>query len=463
MRRYEAIKVSGLRMLCACLLLFMTGNRTMAEERMDDLKKRTPMDLSFKQLWKRRFVFDAELPFPKDITFLPCGHYAADVTSLPAEMQLVTKSGDVKMCIEAPVDVQPPYTMHAAFGGKARVGLFVTKDGVTRLSKLVPLPDGFDPREKSYTTDLVMRGAGGAGDVKSSLSAGMGQADVRFVTRGRENTLYWEDGRIFFTFSVRACGAEGVASFDPAKLDVRLEGIILFDYGDGKLRNDVACHLFHDEEAGEWRAFVSNFSTGGDGLGNGLNGRAEGGLNSAWCKENPLHGLNVMKAKSLGLKGLMHEDPSGIWDPEAKKWRLLLCTFVKGIKAQMLESDNWDGPYVPLTEIVPEDSTGTTIQWMNGVRYCFSGSAEHALYVYSYPLLKKLGKLKLDVEPWGDTPLETSWGVMKTTNSRVWPCFAELPDGYPYKYILLTMDRINIPGMPNPNWTYGGLYIYGAN
>ena len=463
MRRFEAIKISGLRMLCACLLLFMTGNRTMAEEQMDDLKKRTPMDLSFKQLWKRRFVFDAEIPFPKDVTFLPCGHFAADVTSLPAEMQLVTKDGDVKMCIEAPVDVQPPYTMHAAFGGKARVGLFVTKDGVTRLNKLVPLPDGFDPREKSYTTDLVMRGAGGAGDVKCSLSAGMGQADVRFVTRGRENTLYWEDGRIFFTFSVRACGAEGVASFDPAKLDVRLEGVILFDYGDGKLRNDVACHLFHDEEAGEWRAFVSNFSTGGDGLGNGLNGRAEGGLNSAWCKENPLHGLNVMKAKSLGLKGLMHEDPSGIWDPEAKKWRLFLCTFVKGIKAQMLESDNWDGPYVPLTEIVPEDSTGTTIQWMNGVRYCFSGSAEHALYVYSYPLLKKLGKLKLDVEPWGDTPLETPWGVMKTTNSRVWPCFAELPDGYSYKYILLTMDRINIPGMPNPNWTYGGLYIYGAN
>ncbi|MBR4371244.1 MAG: hypothetical protein IKS92_09375 [Victivallales bacterium] len=58
----------------------------MSEERMDELKKRTPMDLSFKQLWKRRFVFDAELPFPKDVTFLPCGHYAAEVTSLPAEM-----------------------------------------------------------------------------------------------------------------------------------------------------------------------------------------------------------------------------------------------------------------------------------------------------------------------------------------------------------------------------------------
>ena len=460
MRRFETRKSSVWTICASLLLVFMTGNRTMAEERMDELKKRTPMDLSFKQLWKRRFVFDAELPFPQDVTFLPCGHYAAEVTSLPAEMQLVTKDGDVKMRVEAPSDVTPPYTFHVAFCGKSRCGVYVTKDGVTRLNKLAPLPNGFDPRDKTWTMELVMRGHGGIGDVKKTLTAGMGQADVRFVTRGRQNALYWEDGRLFFTFSVRIFGGfQGVASFDPAKLDVRLEGTIMFDYGDGKLRNDLASHLFYDEEAGEWRAFVSNFSTGGDGL----NGRAEGGLNSAWSKENPLHGFSVMKAKSLGLKGLMHEDPSGIWDPDAKKWRLFLCTFVKGIKAQMMESDNWDGPYEPLTEIVPEDSTGTTIQWMNGVRYCFSGSAEHALYVYSYPLLKKLGKLKLDVEPWGDTPLETPWGVMKTTNSRVWPCFAELPDGYPYKYILLTMDRINIPGMPNPNWTYGGLYIYGAN
>ncbi len=462
MMRFLQSKSSGFRAAFACLLLVlvMTGNKIMAEQQMDELKKRTPMDLSFKQIWKRRFVFDAEIPFPKDVSFLPCGHYAADVTSLPAEMQLVTKNGNVKMRVEAPSDVTPPYTFHVAFCGKSRCGVYVTKDGVTRLSKLAPLPDGFDPRDKTWTTELSMRGSGGMGDVKKTLTAGMGQADVRFVTRGRQNALYWEDGRLFFTFSVRIFGGfQGVASFDPAKMDVRLEGTIMFDYGDGKLRNDVASHLFFDEEAGEWRAFVSNFSTGGDGL----NGRAEGGLNAAWCKDNPLHGLSVMKAKSLGLKGLMHEDPSGIWDPEAKKWRLFLCTFVKGIKAQMLESDNWDGPYEPLTEIVPEDSTGTTIQWMNGVRYCFSGSAEHALYVYSYPLLQKLGKLKLDVEPWGDTPLETPWGVMKTTNSRVWPCFAELPDGYPYKYILLTMDRINIPGMPNPNWTYGGLYIYGAN
>ena len=108
----------------------------MAEQQMDELKKRTPMDLSFKQIWKRRFVFDAELPFPQGITFLPCGHYAAEVTSLPAEMQLVTKNGDVKMRVEAPSDVTPPYAFHVAFCGKSRCGVYVTKDGVTKLYKL---------------------------------------------------------------------------------------------------------------------------------------------------------------------------------------------------------------------------------------------------------------------------------------------------------------------------------------
>ena len=41
--------------------------------------------------------------------------------------------------------------------------------------------------------------------------------------------------------------------------------------------------------------------------------------------------------------------------------------------------------------------------------------------------------------------------------------FAETPSGSPYRYVLLTMDRQNFPGMPSPNWTYGAIYFYGAN
>jgi hypothetical protein len=48
-------------------------------------------------------------------------------------------------------------------------------------------------------------------------------------------------------------------------------------------------------------------------------------------------------------------------------------------------------------------------------------------------------------------------------NGRIFTAFAEMPDGSPYRYILLTMDRQNFPGMPKPNWTYGAMYLYGAN
>ena len=48
-------------------------------------------------------------------------------------------------------------------------------------------------------------------------------------------------------------------------------------------------------------------------------------------------------------------------------------------------------------------------------------------------------------------------------NGRVFMAFAELSGGYSFRYVMLTMDRKNFPGMPNPNWTYGGMRFYGAS
>ena len=45
---------------------------------------------------------------------------------------------------------------------------------------------------------------------------------------------------------------------------------------------------------------------------------------------------------------------------------------------------------------------------------------------------------------------------------RIWACIAPLPQGYPYRYVLLTMDRHNFPGITGRQWSYGALYFYGA-
>ncbi len=413
------------------------------------------LDITFGRVWEGRKVFDAEIPFPKGVSFLPAAHYAAKVESLPAELRVEDAAGNVRARFAAPADVAPPYTLHLALACRHRVAVFAEKGGEVRLSRIDDWPEGFDPRPAANLTSLRVVPGGGAGTVAATLSAGIGQADVRFVTRGRQCAPYLEGGRLFFTFSARFFGsALGVGSLDPAAPEkgVRYEGLILFDYGDGILRNDLAAHLFLDDETGEWRGWACNFSTGFDGGAKGLGGRAEGGVNAVWTRENPLHGFHVMRAKPLGLSG-MNEDPCGVWDAKAGKWRLFVSAFTKkGIRAQMLESDRWDGGFAPITKTVAENSTGTTIACMGGEFLCLAGSVDRAYYVYSYPFLEMRGKMKLEPTPWGDAK---GW-----PHGRGWPALAELPAGARHRHILLTMDRVNFPGMPKPNWTYGALSIY---
>ncbi len=405
----------------------------------------------FRRVWNGRFVFDAELPLPDGVSFVPAAHYRAEVASLPAELRIEDGAGEVLARVDAPADIAPPYTMHLSLA-RGRPVVFATKDGVTRFAYVGRLPDGFDPRRAEYATALFVCPGGGAGPVAATLSAGVGQADTRFVTEGREGRPYVEDGRFFFTFSARFHGSAcGVGSLDPAHPErgVRFEGTILFDYGDGLLRDDLAPHLFHDAETGQWRGWACNFSTAGE---DGTGGRARGGINAVWSDKSPLHGLSVMRAKPLGLDG-MNEDPCGIWDAEAGKWRLLVSFFTKnGIRARMLESDRWDGGFRPIAGPVAEDSTGTTIATLGGVRLCLSGSVDRAYYAYSYPSLERIGALAMEPEPWGDAK---GW-----PHGRGWPAVAALPPGCPADYLLLTMDRVNFPGVPTPNWTYGALSIY---
>lgn len=399
---------------------------------------------AFTPLWNRRFRFDAERPLPEGMTFLPAAHCSVRVEALPGEMSFV-RGNETLFSFVAPTNVVPPYEMHVMLTGAHTPAVFVTKDGVTTLAALPKWPEGFDPRSATLTNSVRCVVSEGLRNPRISLSAGIGQADTRFVTEGRCNRPYRRDGRLFFTFSARAYGAYlGVMSFDPGKLDFRLEGVILFDYGDGLLRNDLAADIFFDDVAGEWRAYVSNFSTTGDAL----NRRAKGGLNCAWSKSCPLFGVSVMRAKSLGFDG-MNEDPDGYWDEGAKKWRLLVSEFVRGgIRASLWESDRWDGAFVRLAGPVAEDSTGTTLASVGGELVALSGSSDLRFYVYDYPTLRRKGCLEMRKPP---------WEVSSSRNGRSWPAYAELPDG---RAVLLTFDRVNFPGMPMPNWTYGGLHLY---
>lgn len=286
-------------------------------------------------------------------------------------------------------------------------------------------------------------------EATAALSPGIGQADMRTVTYEDGSPLL-KDGRLWILMTVRGGGLphpmQGIYSINPSVFDIRFEGIILYDRGDGLLRNDLASNIFYDRNANQWRGFTTGFSAYGD-----PEKKEKKELWAVQSTKAPLQGLSIMNAKATGLVG-DYEDPQCIYDSNAGKWRMLLCENHRGYKAVIRESDQWDGPYQRIAGPVNVNSTGTQIQKIGQKRYALFGSADRKIYIYTYPDLKPAGELQMHRPPWDDK-----------TGTRIWPNVIPLPEGYPARYIALTMDRLNFPGMKGANWTYGAMYLYHAH
>jgi hypothetical protein len=148
--------------------------------------------------------------------------------------------------------------------------------------------------------------------------------------------------------------AQGVMSLDPSVFDLKFEGVIVYDHGDGLLRNDYSSHILWDDDAKEWRAIACHF--GGVA---GREGRGKSGLLAARSTHDPRRGFSVMgNAQQLDGIDLAHEDPCTIYNAEAEKWRLLTCCMKGPFHTRLYESDNWDGPFTQIAGPTPHDSTG---------------------------------------------------------------------------------------------------------
>jgi hypothetical protein len=287
-------------------------------------------------------------------------------------------------------------------------------------------------------------------EVKAALSPGIGQADIREVTY-EDGSPFFKQGRLWILMTARGGGLphpmQGVYSIDPSVFDIHFEGIILYDRGDGLLRNDLASSIIYDRKAGQWRGMTVGFSSYGD-----LAKKEKKMILSVQSDKEPLQGISIMNAKPVIMPN-SSEDPQMIYDQEAKKWRVLTCAKGEaGFPAAIYESDQWDGPYQLIAGPVDKNSTGCQLQKIGPKRYVLFGSSDRKVYIYTYPDLKPFGELKMNLPPWDDK-----------SGTRVWPNVIALPEGYPARYIALMMDRLNFTGMKGGNWTYGAMYLYHAH
>ena len=108
--------------------------------------------------------------------------------------------------------------------------------------------------------------AGGRAEVsraESFLDGGLSHADMKPV-RYEDGTPILENGRLFLTLSSRlqAGAYQYVVSWNPSTCELRPEGAIFFDYGDGRWCADVAISLIYHRERREWLFWATAFSHG---------------------------------------------------------------------------------------------------------------------------------------------------------------------------------------------------------
>ena len=422
--------------------------------------------------------------------FYPGIHFSADVQSLSggsaALLDIAPYDGSFRLRVRAQPDhtvefeeklngqrldvkidnpqivPQPPFRLSAIVAGPT-VLLAVRKNETVRFLASVALADEPDIRQKRFAgylkcavgAALPPDGQAVIGRSSTALTAGVGQADFRIVTDGPGCRPYMENGRMFCTFSARAGlkYTKSVASFNPATFDFKMEGILLTNYGDEDdlLRNDAVNHLFRDAD-GTWKGVGCGWSTTAHNLDPST--RRGSGLIVCEADDNPLHGIHVLQARQLVVGTGKSEDPYFTYDEAVGKWRLSTSSFTPdGLRACLWEADAWDGPYERIAGPVYYNSTGCQIMDFGGSRYVMTANVQRQLPIYDYPTLRYCGELNLDFKPFNH----------ECPNGRIFMAFAETPPGSPYRYILLTMDRENFAGMPTPNWTYGGMYFYGAN
>lgn len=267
------------------------------------------------------------------------------------------------------------------------------------------------------------------------LTTGTAQADPK-ILHYEDGAPIIKDNKIWVAMTTRGYGTQlyqGIYSYDLESKKWKISGTLVFNKGDGLIRQWAASDVFYGRISETWKVFT-------------VSHRDDHMLYSGEIKEDLRFGLSEVPVTKVKYNSVNNEeDPSVIWDSAVGKWRMAICKAYNGYQTILMEAEKWDGQWKEIEVYEPTSSTGVLIQKIGGKRYVFigRGATPCPLEILSYPEMEKVGELNLSEHPIG---------------KNIWPAILPVAKENGTAYYLLTFDRDAWTGQR----TYGNIHWYYA-
>lgn len=336
--------------------------------------------------------------------------------------------------------VATPNTLRVHLAGKY-LNVLIVKNEEWKVLGSFDASEHFELRDKAIleTFSLLVGARLGSGEsisiskVEQYLTTGTAQADPK-VLHYENGAPIIEGNKIWVAMTTRAYDTQlyqGIYRYDLETKEWLITGTMVFNKGDGLIRQWSASDVFFDRNDDTWKIFT-------------VSHRDDHMLYSGESIIDPRFGLVEISCSKVKYASVGNEeDPSVIYDSEAGKWRMAVCKAKKGYQTILMEADTWNGNWSQIGVYTPTSSTGVLIQIIGGQRYVFIGRGDTPcpMEVLSYPGMEKIGELNLSEHPVG---------------KNVWPAIIPVTSETGTAYYLLTFDRDAWTG---PR-TYGNIHWY---
>jgi len=267
------------------------------------------------------------------------------------------------------------------------------------------------------------------------LTTGTAQADPK-ILHYEDGAPIIKDNKIWVAMTTRGYDTQlyqGIYSYDLESKEWEISGTLVFNKGDGLIRQWSASDVLYDRKSETWKVFT-------------VSHRDDHMLYSGEINKDLRFGLTEIPVSKVKYNSVNNEeDPSVIWDSVVGKWRMAICKSNNGYQTILMEANHWNGEWKEIGVYEPTSSTGVLIQKIGGKRYVFIGRGANPcpLEVLSYPEMEKVGELNLSEHPVG---------------KNIWPAILPVSKESGTAYYLLTFDRDAWTG---PR-TYGNIHWYYA-